>query len=390
MPSLSFPALARVLPGTVMLLTVLCVCPPLWGNEHASNPKVLRWLWQKHVIAQLTGLDLTWDGRTVAFTVAPSGSEGESQLFVVDESGHQLWTTTRAHKLLGVSLSSDGHYTAIGLQDFSIALFSKRGELLWQRKSLGLPLLSARAEVLIAFSSSISGAPNALVEVFLRSGKKEWTLRRKGRVWRGIASDRNDLLISQWSGEVLLIDQSHRIMWQRMVSKDVMALAMSPEDAEYLAIGTGVLDQGLHLFERTGRLVWRRPLPAGATEVSLAKRGEFLLSYSNSIHGQRVSLYEHSGKLRWTYQLNEPAAENSKAVIVPDQALVIAGVERDQKHYLQGFALTGELLWVAPVPGPIFDFRVSRDGHYVAAATDHGLYFYDTWSAEASEARLKE
>jgi hypothetical protein len=57
---------------------------------------------------------------------------------------------------------------------------------------------------------------------------------------------------------------------------------------------------------------------------------------------------------------------------------------------LQGFALTGNPLWVAPVPEPIFDFRVSRDGRYVAAATDTTLYFFDTRPVESQKAELQQ
>ncbi|MBI3328225.1 MAG: hypothetical protein HYZ81_16170 [Nitrospinae bacterium] len=340
--------------------------------------------------AQLTGLDLTWDGRTVAFSISALEPGGDNRLFVLDGAGRELWTATQGLKILGVSLSGDGQYVAIGLLDFSIALFSRTGERLWQHKSVGLPLLSPRGEMLVTFNSGANDVPNTLLEVFLPNGEKAWTLQRKGRVWRGIVSDHNDVLLGLWTGEVLLIDRSRRILRQQMFPPDVMALAMSPEDAQYLAVATGVLDKGLHLFKRKGRLVWRRPLPEGATEVSLAKQGAFILGYGNTIHGQRLSLYGRNGELRWTYHLKEPATESSKAVIVPDQDMVIAGVERDHQYYLQGFTLAGELRWVAPVPGPIFDFRASRDGRYIAAATDNALYFFDTHPAAGAKAHLTE
>jgi hypothetical protein len=50
--------------------------------------------------------------------------------------------------------------------------------------------------------------------------------------------------------------------------------------------------------------------------------------------------------------------------------------------------VTGGLMWVAPVPEPIFDFRVSRDGRYVAAATDATLYFFDTRPDESQKAEI--
>jgi hypothetical protein len=122
--------------------------------------------------------------------------------------------------------------------------------------------------------------------------------------------------------------------------------------------------------------------------VSLAREGEFVLSYSNTIHGQRLSLYGRQGELLWTYHLQEPATESSKAVIVPHRNMIVAGIERDRQNYLQGFGLAGGLLWVAPVPGPIFDLRVSRDGRYLAAVTDDSLYFFDTQPAAGAEAAL--
>lgn len=371
-----------------MLGTLLST--PLWSNELPSNPRVLTARWHKRLSAQITGLDLTWDGRMVALTVAPLLPKGCNCLFVLDDAGRERWSIKAERKILGVSLSGDGQYAAIGLLDASVALFSGKGHLLWQGKSLGLPSLSPRGEILVTFNNGGNASTNALVEVFLPDGKKAWPLRRKGNVWRAILSDQQDLLLSLWTGEVLFIDGSRRLMWQRSFPRDVVALAISPQDAEYLAIGTGVLDQRLHLLERTGRLLWTRPLPAGATEVSLATKGEFVLSYSNTIHGQRLSLYGRQGELLWTYHLKQPAAESSKAVIVPHQHTVVAGIERDRQNYLQGFALTGGLLWVAPMPGPIFDLRVSRDGRYVAAVTDDALYFFDTHAATNAEAALKE
>lgn len=77
-------------------------------------------------------------------------------------------------------------------------------------------------------------------------------------------------------------------------------------------------------------------------------------------------------------------------MIVIDQEMINAGVERDRQYYLVGFALTGELLWVAPVPGPIFDFRVSRDGRYISVATDNALYFFETSPLARQKVQLTE
>jgi hypothetical protein len=134
--------------------------------------------------------------------------------------------------------------------------------------------------------------------------------------------------------------------------------------------------------------MWQRELPLGVTELSLARQGKFLLSYGNTIHGQHLALYRRTGEVEWTYHLNSPASESSKAVIVPDYPLIIAGIERDQRYYLQGFSLTGSVVWLAPVPEPIFDFRVSHDGRYVAAATDMTLYFFDTRPVENQKAEI--
>ena len=169
-----------------------------------------------------------------------------------------------------------------------------------------------------------------------------------------------------------------------------MALAISPQDAQYFAIGVGVLEPSVHLYARTGHLVWERRLPLGVTDLSLARQGEFLLSYGNTIRGQHLALYRFDGEEAWTYRLEAPATESSKAVIVPDYPLIVAGIQRDQRYYLQGFALTGKLLWVAPLPEPIFDFRVSHDGRYIAAATDSTVYFFDTQLVEGPQAELQQ
>lgn len=386
MPSSLLSAVLRALISGIVLPTLFVA--PLWGGELPSAPRLLAPQWYKRVSAQVTGLDLTWDGRMIAFTVAPIHPGDCNCLVVLDDAGRELWTTIEERKILGVSLSGDGQYAAIGLLDASVALFSGKGQLLWRGKSVGLPSLAPHGEVLITLNSSGSSVASPLVEVFLPDGKRTWALRRKGGVWRAAISDQQDILLSLWSGEIILIDHSRRLAWQQSFPPGVMALAISPEDANYLAIGTGVLDQGLHLFERTGRLLWRRALPAGATEVSLAREGEFVLSYSNTIHGQRLSLYGRQGELLWTYHLQEPATESSKAVIVPHQNMIVAGIERDRQNYVQGFGLAGGLLWVAPVPGPIFDLRVSRDGRYLAAVTDDSLYFFDTQPAVGAEAAL--
>ena len=386
MPVLLTPIVPRFVVGIVIAVALLC--PSLWGAPPSTSPRLLTPRWQTPVAAQLTGLDLSWDGQTVAFTVAPMLSSSDSSLHVYDLSGRELWTTRWRLKIIGVALADDGQYMAIGSTDFAIALFSRRGELLWERKSVGIPYLTPHAQRVVAFNSGITGLSNTLLELFLRNGERPWSLRRKGRVWRSIVSDQGDLLLGLWNGEVLLIDRQHRIAWQQMLPKDIMALAISPEDAQYFAVGAGVLDQTLSLFERTGRLVWQRKLPLGITELSLARQGEYLLSYGNTIGGQHLALYRHNGELQWTYHLEEPASENSKAVIVPNDPLVVAGIERGGQYVLQGFALTGELLWVAPLPDPIFDFRVSRDGRYIAAATDRALYFFDTRVLTGPKAEL--
>lgn len=388
MPSVYPPVLQRITVGVVLVSIVVCL--PLWGHEPSGNPKVLAWQWHKHLPAQLTGLDLTWDGGTIALAIAPLNSGGDHRLSVYDLTGREVWTVARGTRILGVSLSADGNHLAVGLMDFAIALFSGTGELLWERKSVGLPRVTASGEYLIAFNDGMTGRFNTLFEAFQWNGEIAWSLRRQGRVWRAIVSDQDDILLGLWNGEVLLIDRHQRIVSQHFFGKDVMALAVSPGDAQYFAVGTGVLDRGLHFFERTGRPLWRRKVPYGVTEVSLAKQGAFVLSYSNTVNGQQLAFYDRRGDVLWTYHLKEPATESSKAVIVPDAPLVVAGIERDRHYYLQGFALTGELLWIAPVPAPMFDFRVSRDGRYIAAATDHSLYFFDSHTAIGPEAQLHD
>ena len=375
---------AAVLVGFTLL------CPSLCGEALFSSPRVLTALWQKHFAAQLTGLDLTWAGQTAAITVAPFTSNGDTHLHVYDLTGRELWTTTRRRKILGLSLSHDGQYTAIGLMDFSMAFFAKDGELLWERKSVGIPTLSSHGNSVVTFNAGIASPAHPLLEVFHHDGNKVWSLRRKGRVWRSIVSDQSDLLIGLWNDEVLLIDRQYRTTWQRLLPKELMALAISPQDAQYFAIGVGVLEPIVQLYERTGRLVWERQLPLGVTGLSLARQGEFLLSYGNTIRGQHLALYSRNGEEEWAYHLEAPATESSKAVIVPDYPLIVAGIQRDQRYYLQGFALTGRLLWVAPLPGPIFDFRVSHDGRYIAAATDSTLYFFDTQPVEGPKAELQQ
>jgi outer membrane protein assembly factor BamB len=382
MPSVLPAGQLRVVVGGVIVF--LLVCPAFWSHEVAAAPSVLPWRWHKQFPAQLTSIDLTWEGHTVALTVTPLKSGEDNRLHVYDASGRELWSLAQRARMLGASLSADGAYLAIGLMDFSIAMFSRRGELLWERQSIGLPRLTADGEFLIAFNSGIGGQAMPLVEIFRRDGGKAWSLQRRGRVWRAVVSDRNDLLVSLWNGEVLLIDRHQRLLWQQLFTKEVLALTMSPGDARYFAVATGVGEQGLHLYERPGRPLWRRTMPSGVTDISLAPEGAFLVSYGNTVHGQHLALYNRSGDVQWTYHLTEPAAESSKAVIVPRQSIVVAGVEREGRSYLQGFALHGELLWLAPVPDPIFDFQVSRDGRYIAAATDHAVYFFDTQAAPSS------
>ena len=380
--------LLRFFAGAMVEFALLC--PALWGEPPSSSPNVLTSRWQKHVHAQLTGLDLTRDGQTVAFTTAPLASDGDSRLHVLDLMGREQWMASRELKILGVSLSDDGQYVAIGTMDFSIALFTRDGKLLWERQSVGLPYITPQGKSVVTLNSGITGPINTLLEVFHRDGQKVWSLRRKGRVWRSTVSDQSDLLMGLWNSEVLFIDRQHRIAWQQMLPQEIMALAISPGDADYFAVAAGVLNPVLHLYERTGRLMWQRKLPLGVTELSLARQGEFLLSYGNTIHGQYLALFNRTGEVEWTYHLDTPATESSKAVIVPNYPLIIAAIERDQRYYLQGFALTGSPLWVAPVPEPIFDFRVSHDGRYVAAATDTALYFFDTQPVDSQKAEIPQ
>lgn len=381
------PLLVRSALG--VLIAIALLCPMLWGEVPSSIPRALTARWKTHVSAQITGLDLSWDGQTVGLTVAPLTTDADSHLYIYDLDGHEMWTASRRTKILGVSLADNGKYAAVGMLDFSVALFSKNGTLLWERQSVGLPLITPHESRVVTFNGGVAGVATPLLEVFLPGGEKSWSLRRKGRVWRSVISDQRDLLLGLRNGEVLLIDHQFHLAWQQMLPKEIMALAMSPEDARYFAIGTGVLDQELYLFERTGRLMWRRKLPLGITELSLSRAGEFLLTYGNTIRGQHLALYRRNGERQWTYHLEEPASESSKAIIAPTAPLIVAGIERQEQYYLQGFALSGELLWMAQVPDPIFDFRVSRDGRYIAAATNSTLYFFDTHSIEGPKAELQ-
>lgn len=238
-----------------LLIAVALLCPTPWGEVPSQIPRELTARWQSHVSAQITGLDLSWDGQTVALTVAPPGSNADSYLRLYDIDGHEKWTTSRRTKLLGVSLAECGKYVSVGIVDFTVVFFSKHGKFLWERQSVGLPLITPRESRVVTFNGGMAGVSHPLLEVFLPGGEKSWSLRRRGRVWRSVISNQGDLLLGLWNGEVLLIDRQYHLAWQQMLPKEIMALAISPEDARYFAIGAGVLDQELYLFERTGQLI---------------------------------------------------------------------------------------------------------------------------------------
>ena len=372
-----------------LLIAVVLFCPMSWGEVPPPPPRELTARWQTQVSAQITGLDLSRDGQTVALTVAPSDSNADSQLRLYALDGREKWTASRRTKLLGVSLAEGGEYVSVGTVDFTVVLFSKHGKRLWERPSVGLPVMAPGTSRVVTFNGGVAGVSQPLLEVFLPGGEKSWSLRRRGRVWRSVVSDQGDLLLGLWNGEVLLVDRQYHLAWQQMLPKEIMALAISPEDAGYFAIGAGVLDQELYLFERTGKPVWRRKLPLGLTELSLARHGASLLTYGNTVRGQHLALYDRNGDVQWTYHIEEPASESSKAVIAPTVPLIVAGIERQRQYFLQGFTMSGELLWVAPVSAPIFDFRVSRDGRYIAAVTDDTLFFFDTHPVYGPKAELQ-
>jgi len=149
--------LLRFLAGAMVEFALLC--PTLWGESPSSSPKVLTSRWQIHVRTPLTGLDLTRDGQTVAFTTVPSASEGDSRLHVFDLTGREQWMASRGLKILGVSLSDDGQYVAIATIDFSITLFTGEGQLLWERQSVGLPYIMPQGKSVVSLNSGITGGP---------------------------------------------------------------------------------------------------------------------------------------------------------------------------------------------------------------------------------------
>jgi len=174
--------------------------------------------------------------------------------------------------------------------DFSIALSTRDGKLLWSGRVWGFPISAPQGKSVVTLTV-VSPAYQYLTRSVHPTGRRSGAYAAKDEL-ASTVSDQSDLLMDCDSG-VLFIDRQHHRL-QQMLPQEIMRWRFH-QGRRLLGCGQQEcsIQSSISTSARTAHVATETPL--GVTELSLARQGEFLLSYATPFTAN-TGLFNRTGE----------------------------------------------------------------------------------------------
>lgn len=266
-------------------------------------------------MAPFNGIDISEDGSYIA------GTLGNTLFFFSKDSNKPLWKYDIESNGIGVAISDDGNYIAVGTGNAgtkgdTIFVFNKKGELLWKYKAehpdyiqtgnFYRPAMTPDGK----FIGVSTGCPDRRAYLFSNTGdllfRSEHLTRDSPLHKTSISNDGEFTAYSadqeQGKPNLFLFSKSGKLLWNFSYAEDSTSRAVSiSSDGKYIASGT--LNGKIYFFSRENNV----PLWSFAESGNFAKIGDVKLSHDGShlaavSSSKKIYLFsKDSNKPLWTY-----------------------------------------------------------------------------------------
>jgi len=322
---------------------------PLWSFcEMCEVPQV--------TMAPFNGVDISANGKYLAATLQTT------LYFFETTSGKPLWQKSLEANAIGVAVSGNGEYIAVGLGNTEgkgdkIIFFDKKGNLLWEYK---------------ASHPEYDQTGNFYRPAITPDGK-----------YIAVSSGCPDRKAYLFSEDGQIIFRSEMLTRDAPVHKS--AISNDGSFAAFVADN----EQGkpnIFVFSKEGNLLWQHASPEDSTAraVSISKDGKYIAAGTSS--GNIYLFTRENNKPLWKFTATGEHKQVGDVKLSPDGNLLAAG-SLNKKIYL--FAKeSSQPLWV--YRAPTYVTFVDFNGRYLVAGTGAREYLFEGNTASKKEVECKE
>ncbi len=322
---------------------------PIWGFcQICDVPEI--------TMAPFNGIAISADGNYMA------GTLGETLYFFGKDSNKPLWKSNMEASGIGVAISDNGDYVAVGVGNAgrkgdSIFLFNKEGQLLWKYKAehpeyeqtgnFYRPAMTPTGSEI----ATSTGCPDRKAYLFSRDGS--------------------------------LLFSSNRLTRDSPVHKSAIS-----DDGKY-AVYVADQEQGkpnLFLFSNDGKQIWNFSSPDDATSRAVSMSGDGKYIASGTLNGKIYFFSRDANTPLWKFTETGNFAKIGDVKLNSNGSL-LAAVSSSKKIYLFSRD-NNNPLWTydAPTYATFVDFN----GEYIVVGTGAREYQFEGNSASKEEIICKE
>ncbi len=345
--------------------------------EEAARPEISA-TWKRKFRGDIVSLSSSLSASLLVVATAENAEgRGDDHLYVLDGGGAILWQEALDQMILKTAVAGDGSIITAFLTGGMLRAWNASGDALWEVPSVGVPEVSGSGQLITCWNTGEEIAGGIAVQALDREGRPRWSYDDASGVWDLALADGGEaVVLVTLVGKVVTLSGQGRILWKRELGSVVARVAISPGDAQVVAVGTGIEGETLGVYDLKGVERWSATVPGGADSIALSRGGRFVVVGNNTVLGQRVYVFDDRGSLFWKFQLDRPAREPVKVRVSETGERVVAALEQDGKPMLLTWDRQGEITKRLPVSFDIQDFVLSRDGSRIAAITKEGRLFY--------------
>lgn len=277
------------------------------------------------------------------------------KVYLLNREGEPLWI----HNIDGrcvwdISITADGSYIVIGTNDGKINLFNKQGKILWtQDHHRTYTCVSISPDGLYI---AVTIDDNREISLLNREGKLLWSYKVDDLPYNVSISSDGLYVVAVTVGKncennkILLFNREGKLLWSHKVDSYPHDVSIS-SDGLYIALGVGSY---ISLFNQQGKLLWNyyyedisKWVRDEVRAVSISSDGSYIIAVTLS---GKLSLRNKRGELLWSYQIDEGDEDydiNSISISSDGTYIVVTS--------------SGKIQFFAPTVGAIGDIKLILD-----------------------------
>ncbi len=372
-------------------------------------------LWTKRMKGAISGLALSRSGKQILVATHPDGdipgTARTSLLSLWSTQGKLLWEQRTGFPIKDFAISAGGELIVLTTYEDELIGLDSRGRRIWKTSGLCKPYVIQDPKRVLCYHDDDS-EPQTAFDILDWRGQPLGQFPIQGDVVAfKLSESQKNLAIGLTGGEVVLLGQDFKPLWQKKIDGEVIDLAVSNStsvaDAKAsvpalapaplvspsvssvpvfgepfkvaVLVRTEKKTQKLIFFNEKGEFIGEFAPSFSAEQLELSPSGGFAYFYGNSSAGQWVSGVS-SKDLKELWRQGESSYSRYSGSINLSPGLVWMGVERsiekpvNRESRVVVFDEAGKKVYDLPLPKDdtayIFSHRISMVPNWFVVGTD--------------------